>query len=509
MKRYFGYIRVSTAKQGTHGVSLVEQKAAIERYALRVGIPIEEWFEERETAAKRGRPVFMRMLSLLRRGKASGVVIHKIDRSARNLKDWADLGELIDAGVDVHFAADALDLNSRGGRLSADIQAVVAADYIRNLRDETRKGFYGRLKQGLYPLAAPLGYLDQGGGKPKIPDPHTAPLVRAVFERYASGTHSLRSLQAQLPRIGLRNKRGGPISLHGLSNILNNPFYCGLIRLKATVQTFKGVHEPLVSVALFEQVRALLSGKSGPKVMRHEWTFRRAIRCALCGRTLTAERQKGHVYYRCHTSTCATTGIREEVVEATLRGYFVQTELLPDDAHELREHLAARLRQRDEMNASHESGVRLRLADAKRRMQRLTDALIDDAIDRQAYEERKSQLMLDIARLEEDRTRSADDQLDRIAQMFELAASLVLSYDSADPVQKREIVEITTSNLALRGKQLEFTPSEPFRTFADWRLVPAGDPQRHTGRTTEVCQRRERIGKLIDDMLATPMNKAC
>jgi hypothetical protein len=57
------------------------------------------------------------MLRELRKGNARGVVIHKIDRSARNLKDWADLGELIDGGIEVHFANEALDLHSRGGRL--------------------------------------------------------------------------------------------------------------------------------------------------------------------------------------------------------------------------------------------------------------------------------------------------------------------------------------------------------------------------------------------------------
>src|SRR5579862_9403612 len=162
MPQYFGYTRVSTAKQGEQGVSLQEQRDAISRYAVRFGLEVSQWFEERETAAKQGRPMFSQMLRLLRNGKSRGVIIHKIDRSARNLKDWADLGEMIDAGLEVHFANEALDLHSRGGRLSADIQAVVAADYIRNLREETIKGFYGRLKQGLYPLAAPIGYLDQG-----------------------------------------------------------------------------------------------------------------------------------------------------------------------------------------------------------------------------------------------------------------------------------------------------------------------------------------------------------
>jgi site-specific DNA recombinase len=150
-KSYFSYVRVSTQRQGEFGTSLTEQKAAIERYAAKFNLDITEQYEERETAARQGRPVFLEMLKLLRKGKACGVIIHKIDRSARNLKDWADLGSLIDSGLEVHFASESLDLNSRGGRLSADIQAVVAADYIRNLREEVKKGFYGRLKQGLYP----------------------------------------------------------------------------------------------------------------------------------------------------------------------------------------------------------------------------------------------------------------------------------------------------------------------------------------------------------------------
>jgi hypothetical protein len=69
MRRFFAYIRVSTAKQGEQGVSLQEQRGAIERYASRNGIEIIQWFEERETAVKRGRPIFSQMLKLIRQGK--------------------------------------------------------------------------------------------------------------------------------------------------------------------------------------------------------------------------------------------------------------------------------------------------------------------------------------------------------------------------------------------------------------------------------------------------------
>jgi hypothetical protein len=48
---------------------------------------------------------------------------------------------------------------------------------MRNLREETRKELYGRLKQGLYPLRAPAGHLDRGGGKRKEIDPVAGPLI--------------------------------------------------------------------------------------------------------------------------------------------------------------------------------------------------------------------------------------------------------------------------------------------------------------------------------------------
>jgi len=68
---------------------------------------VTRWFEKVQTAAKSGRQQFTKMLRLLR---------------------------------------------------------YVAADFIRNLREETKKGFYGRLKQGLYPIGASIGYVDHGKG---------------------------------------------------------------------------------------------------------------------------------------------------------------------------------------------------------------------------------------------------------------------------------------------------------------------------------------------------------
>jgi site-specific DNA recombinase len=318
MKTAFAYIRVSTPRQGEKGVSLKEQQDAILRYAQRNALRVTEWFEERETAAARGRPIFGRMLKLLRGGKASGVIIHKVDRGARNLKDWADLGDLIDQGIDVYFANEDLDLHSRGGRLSADIQAVVASDYIRNLREETKKGFYGRLKQGLYPRPAPIGYQDVGEGKPKVPDPAQAPLIAKAFELYASRRYTLPMLVEEMFRLGLRTKGGSKVVKNSLNNLLHNPFYMGVIHIKRTGDVFTGVHRLIISKWVFDEVQSAFKGKSFRRTQRYDFLFRRLLKCSSCRRSLIGETHKGHVYYRCHHRGGKAPCIREDAVQAKI-----------------------------------------------------------------------------------------------------------------------------------------------------------------------------------------------
>ena len=493
MKRFFGYVRVSTAKQGEHGVSLQEQKDAIVRHAQRNALAVAEWFEERETAAKRGRPVFNQMLRLLREGKADGVIIHKIDRSARNLKDWADLGELIDAGIEVHFANESLDLHTRGGRLSADIQAVVAADYIRNLREEARKGIYGRLKQGVYPLPAPLGYLDMGAGKPKEPDPAKALLVRKIFELYATGRYNLDGLVEEMHRLGLRNRNGKRVTRNGMSVILNNPFYIGLIRLRRTGETFPGAHEPLIPKALFDRVQRILNGKTNTRSVRHDFLFRRLLICKECGYSLIGETQKGHSYYRCHTKGCPTACIREEAVEAT-----VLERLLPlEFSEEEKSYLQTRVPQlkvdwenqrEEEINA-----LALRIKSLEDRLGRLTDAYIDRLIEKEIFEQRKTALLMERKELEEkmaalkDGSRSVPD---RLQEFLELAGSAYLLYKTGLNGEKRDLFKILTSNRQVMAKNVELTLAEPFQTVANRFENSNGGPYRDRPRTLDRLLRK-------------------
>ena len=485
-KTYYAYTRVSDARQGEHGVSLQQQLDAIERYAAKEGLKIIEHFQERQTAAKRGRPVFSKMLRLLKARSASGVLVHKIDRSARNLRDWAELGELIDNGVEVHFVNESLDLSSRGGRLSADIQAVVAADYIRNLREETKKGFYGRLKQGFYPMPAPLGYLDAGAGKAKIPDPVRAPLIQKAFDLYSTGEYSQAALSDELYQLGFRSKSGKKLKQNFLGRMLRSPFYIGLIRIDKTKETYLGVHQALISKRLFEQVQRVLSGNFSGVRARHEFAFRRLFWCKLCGRSLIPESQKGHVYYRCQNRHCPTMCIREEPIEDGVIEKLHGIDLKPEQHEYLKQRLDDLQNKWAQNRTQGIEAVEMELAQAKDRLNRLTDAYLDNTIDRETFEQRKTALLMERRDIEDriqnikNGSPSLPKKLDRL---LELLKSPYSQYISGSPEERRELIQTVCSNRTLCEKTLEISYALPFSEVAICLENTFGAPSREDART--------------------------
>lgn len=487
---------------GNDGVSLEAQREAISLFAQRNNLSIVEWFEEKETAAKRGRPVFDAVVQSLQTGTASGLIVHKIDRSARNFSDWARIGELVDSGVDVHFAHESLDLRSRGGRLTADIQAVIAADYVRNLREETLKGIEGRLKQGLFPFGAPIGYLNTGPGQPKKPDPMRAPFVRQAFELYASQQFSLRGLVNELERRGLRNRHGKPVTKYGVENILKNRFYYGTIYLKRTNLMYSGIHEPIITKALFDRVQALKEDRHHKKHVVHNHQYRRLISCGLCNRRLYGEVQKGNVYMRCQTKGCPTTTIREDQVEAAIGTSLRGLKLSKSDEIRLQARIKVLIEQRNEEHDTR--AIHLQLQQLKLRDDQLTDALIERLIDKDSFQRRKDQLEQDKRRLLEslkDHGKIADDQTTAM-QFLELVKSLYFTYQIADSVKKRRIVETVFSNRSISGKNLCLTPQNWCVQVDDTLGVLCGGPDQTTSRTKE--QVLAALEALDDDRTLAP-----
>ncbi|GAB5445474.1 recombinase family protein [Gymnodinialimonas sp.] len=437
MTQCFGYVRVSTLKQGD-GASLEAQKDAITGFASQQGLVITDWFEELETASKRGRPIFDGMMRKLEAGKAQGVIVHRWDRSARNFTDWAAISELADRGIKVFCAGDNIDFESRSGRLMADIQMVLAADYSRNLSIEVQKGQNQRLKQGYWPWRAPLGYVDTGEGKLKKFCPIKSPLVKEVFDRYLTGDYSITSLTDVMRERGLTGYYNQPLVRRNVEQILRNPYYCG--QLKCSRGVFDGAHKPLITVATFQKVQKIKASKSTKKATKHSYLFRNLINCSACGRILTGERQKAHIYYRCHTKGCPEKSYREDVLEAAASAAVSRIRWTDVQIETFRRKLASRdlFADQDAMRSS----LNLRAAEIQTRQSRLTDLFVDGNINDAEYQMRKGQLKLDLTRIDEERKALGElkKRQGSLAELVTFVCSLPQLYGSATSSQKRRLL---------------------------------------------------------------------
>jgi hypothetical protein len=257
---------------------------------------------------------------------------------------------------------------------------------------------------------------------------------------------------------GLLSFRGSMISKVGMEKILRNPFYCGLIRITRGKAVYPGVHEPLITPSLFEKVQAVREGRTAKAATKHSYLFRGLFSCGLCGTTMIAERQKGHVYYRCHTSSCETKTIREDVLRSEIRLAVCRLSIKDADTDWLTEQFRQWAERRLHDPAA--GAYAMQLAQIEERLQRLTDALVDRIIDRDEYIKRKESLLLEKAKVSHalERSKSVPDE-HTVRKFLERAKSLALTYEMADDEEARAIVQLTTSNRTVSRRNVVVEPA--------------------------------------------------
>lgn len=505
MKKVYGYVRVSDLKQ-VDGASLSEQERAITEYAQKNRLEIIHWFRETKTAAKRGRPHFEKMMKQLKTGRADGVIIHKIDRSARNLHDWAAIGDLTDSNIDVHFAHESLDMNERGGRLSADIQAVMASDYVRNLRQEAIKGLYGRLKQGIYPFRAPVGYHNNGRGQVKTIDPRYGHLILKLFELYVYKDHSILTLVPKMKKLGLRNWRGNPLDKNGISRVLNNPFYAGVMEVRGL--SFKGKHETIISVRLYKQAQLKLKGNKRSGLLIHNYLFRGMIRCGICKRIMSGELQKGRVYYRCQIRDCPTKSIREDNAERRMMGILKQITISKKEYAMLIEIVQQENEEKRQSTRTQLKSIQLEESKLQQKEKRLLDAYLDNVIDKENYNRHIHELNLGIKDLDQRKNTISKDMEENykyLLKSLELCKNPLKMYDLGILEEKQKLIKIVTSNFVAKGKSIEFLPHSPYLELANRDMLSLCEHNRDAAR--KLLSPIIYTDKNTSEIIPTPLNK--
>ena len=185
------------------------------------------------------------------------------------------------------------------------------------------------MELGRWVFLAPLGYINapRAMGKSLMPDPERAPIVRRVFEEYATGRFTKQQVLEQAWAWGLTNRRNRPLTSQAIGTLLRNRPYAGIVDVSEYgVRAKRGDFEPLISEELFYRVQSVLSGRvpaTTPQQRAHqEFPLRAFVRCVSCGRGLTGSWSKGrseyYAYYHCRPGCRA----KVNVTKAKLEGLF-------------------------------------------------------------------------------------------------------------------------------------------------------------------------------------------
>jgi DNA invertase Pin-like site-specific DNA recombinase len=146
-----GYLRVSTSEQADSGLGLGAQKTAIEVEAGRRGWTVTRWYEEAGASAKSmaGRPALAAALTDLSSGRASVLIVAKLDRLARSVADYASLVRQAEREGWALLIGDlAVDMTTPAGGLVANITASVAEWERRVIAERTREALKVKRDQG-------------------------------------------------------------------------------------------------------------------------------------------------------------------------------------------------------------------------------------------------------------------------------------------------------------------------------------------------------------------------
>ena len=329
-KKFFIYTRKSTDDKDRQVRSISDQLAELKELALKEQLEVVDVFVEKQTAKIPGRPVFGEMLERMERGEATGILAWHPDRLARNSVDGGKIIYLVDTGVisEMKFPTFWFDPTPQG-KFMLSIAFSQSKYYVDNLSENIKRGHRNKVKDGIWPQMAPLGYVNKN--RKIVPDENIAPLIKKTFEAYSSGSFTLRQLHDKFNGLGLKRKSGKELAVSNYQQILKNPIYTGLMRYNGEI--FEGKHEPIISKKLFDSVQEVMSRKSKPHSKGLKpYIYRGFFCCGECGCFITTETQKGHNYLRCtkRKNPCEQKYVREEIITSQIQNEIKKVSL-PDD----------------------------------------------------------------------------------------------------------------------------------------------------------------------------------
>lgn len=388
------YARVSSADQ-TAGTSIESQLAECQAWAGRNGTEVvESYVDLGESAKTANRPAFLRMIAAAKSKSFDVVLVHKLDRFARDSHDFAVTRAMLAGhGVQIVSVTEPSTDDPAGRFLQTILSAVAQLD--NEVRAErSRSGMVARAQAGYWCHKPPIGFTLRQTPNGAVLDPHPqdAPQVVKLFEGLASGM-----IAPELAPQTLAESLGRPVRTHHVRLVVTQRAYRGQICSRLTEgRVVEAQWPPLVDAGTWELANAAFAIVHRTEIRgdAREWPLRQWMVCSECHRPLTGSTTRTRYgawgYYHCPKGHVR---IRRDVAHDRM------AELLTGITSRARKTIAV-LRALAKAALAEERGRNRDISERQRQVisglqaqqNRLLEALVTGAVDNATYRAKASQI---------------------------------------------------------------------------------------------------------------------
>lgn len=485
MNTCYIYLRVSTDEQATEGFSLENQKRACTDYAASHDYHVKRIFlDDGKSGRTTQRKAFQELLAEIDKYKVDALIIYKIDRFARNVSDFRDTRKEIESkGVEM---ISVLEGNvTKGSSLIANILASVAEWESDVNGQRTRDALMQKFREGWQPTPPPIGYRSVGKERERKTcesDPKTAPIIKELFELYATGSYSIIEIQDWLADRNIVSRTGTGLGHSVIHTILNNPFYYGWIRWHGEGKM--GKHIPIISKDLYDTCQYVLAKHRNFLMRRrvHSWLLGGFLYCAECGQRYVAEWHKNEhkfrarggkiAYYHCpkrDRNGCKAPFVEMSEIETLVENEFKNMQFAPEFVDAVVRKTREKLEESRTTATSIKQGIMNQKLALEGRRNKLEDALIDGAIDREAFKRKHTEIQNQIMHIEtqlQDVDNRCRVDIGLIDETLAFTRDIYATYKDAPPFMKRHYLRFFYEKVMVKNKKiLETVPTPIFATL--------------------------------------------
>ncbi|MFV0274896.1 MAG: recombinase family protein [Bacilli bacterium] len=340
------YIRVSTEDQAKEGFSISAQKEKLTKYVEINDWELIDYYIDDGISGKniKDRPEMNRLIKDIENKKINNILIYKLDRLTRNVKNLIELVELFDSqNCGLCSLTEKIDTTNAVGRMFLKIVGVFAEFERENLAERVSFGYEEKTRQGNYTNTNGIYGYDYIIGKGNlIVNESEAEIVKQIYKYYLSGKAMI-SIAKDYNIRKVPTKRGGDWSQSTIQSILTNNTYLGKVRygvnkkIKNKAFIVSSDHEPIIDEYTFNKVQNMIKKRKHFNVKKYPSEnayFGMVLRCSHCGARFHPKQQKqnGKLYitYYCNnrqTARCTCSGISHTKVLNVFEDYIKDLKL--------------------------------------------------------------------------------------------------------------------------------------------------------------------------------------